>query len=69
MSLYISNPLEMALMIDVKLLNKFRLDDAIQYANYMNNVHCMYVAGWVPRKAVFEELSPQKNKLTPIYKP
>lgn len=42
MSLRIFDLLEMTLVTDTKFLDKFKLDDTIQFANYMNNVHCIY---------------------------
>lgn len=49
MSLCISDPLEISLVTDVEFLNKFKLYEAIQFINYMNSTHCIYVAGWIPK--------------------
>lgn len=61
MTLYISDPLE----ITSKFLGKLKLDEAIQFVNYMNKAHCSYAIMWIPRKEVFEELSPQSKKSYP----
>lgn len=53
-------------MTDIKFLDKFKLDEAIQFANYMNNACCMYAARWILGKVVFEELPPQTKKLVPF---
>lgn len=41
--LCISDLLEMTLLTNMEFLNKFKLDNAIQFANHMNNAYCMYV--------------------------
>lgn len=51
MPLCIFDLLEMTLVTDVKFLAKFKLDYAIQFANYMNNTHCINVVGWIRRKS------------------
>lgn len=64
-SLCIFDLLEMAPVIDADFLNKFKLDDVIQFANYINNTHYMNVVGWIPKKEVFKELPSQTMKLIP----
>lgn len=39
MFLYISDPLEMTLVINEEFLDKFKFDDAILFVNYVNNTH------------------------------
>lgn len=39
MSLCISDPLEIALVIEEEFLEKFKLDDVIRFVSYMNNDH------------------------------
>lgn len=53
----------MTLVTIEEFLNKFKLDDAIHLANYMNNAHYLYVTWWIQKKEVFEELHPLTKKL------
>lgn len=62
MSFYISDPLEMTLMTNTKFLNKFKLDDTVQFTNYINNAQCMNIAGgYLGRKFSKNYLHKQRN--------
>lgn len=44
-SLCISDSLEMALVIDMQLIEKFNLHDINQFIDYPNNNQCLYTVG------------------------
>lgn len=52
----------MALVADTKFVEKFNLDNAIQFISYMNNVHRMYTVGLILSKEILEShLQRQRN--------
>lgn len=57
--------MQVALIMDDDFLEWFNFDDTDQRIKFMNDVHCSHVAGWMPKKKVYEELSPQTKKLIP----
>lgn len=65
MSFFIFNPLKIALVDDMKFIKKFKLDYVIQFVDYMNDAHCLYIAGSIPRNLFFKELPPMVKKLIP----
>lgn len=44
---------------------KFKFNNDVQFVNFMNNVHYLYIIGWIPKKEAFEELPLQIKKLIP----
>lgn len=65
MSLCIVDPLEMALLTNDDFLDKSNFDNTLQIGNYLKGAPGLYVTRWIPKKKVFEELSPLTKKLLP----
>lgn len=50
MPLCFFDPWDMALVTDMQFIEKINLHDAYQFVDYLNNVQCIYTAGWISQK-------------------